>query len=84
MKGIALAGIIGLTTGCCCTTTGVVEYQQVKMVPVKKVTVAPVVTKVQYVPVRPVVTRVVAPVVEPVLVDYVEPVDVTTTTIDFY
>jgi len=81
MKWIALAGIIGLTTGCC-TTTGVVEYQQVSVVPVKKVAVTPCCTRV--VPVRPVVTRVVSPVVEPVLVDYVEPVDVTTTTIDFY
>lgn len=83
MKWIILAGVVGLTTGCC--STGVVQYQQVSVVPVKKViAVAPVVRTVNVVPVRPVITRVVAPVAEPVLVDYVEPVDVTTTTIDFY
>jgi hypothetical protein len=83
MKWIVLAGFVGLITGCC-TTSGVVEYRQVSVVPVKRVTVAPVVTQVRVVPVRPVVTRVVSPVVQPILVDYVEPVDVTTTTIDFY
>ncbi len=83
MKWTALAGIIALTTGCC--NTGVVAYQQVSYVPMKKVvTLVPVVTRVKVVPVRPIVTRVVSPVIEPVLVDYVEPIDVTTTTIDFY
>ena len=83
MKWTILVGIIGLATGCC--NTGVVAYQQVSVVPVKKVIpIVPVVTQVRMVPVRPVVTRVVAPIVEPVLVDYVEPIDVTTTTIDFY
>lgn len=76
MKWTLLAGIVALTTGCC--STGVVQYQQVSVVPVKKVCCTRVV------PMRPVVTRVVSPVVQPVLVDYVEPIDVTTTTIDFY
>lgn len=83
MKWTILAGIVALTTGCC--NTGVVAYQQVSVVPVKRVvSYVPVVTNVRVVPVRPVVTRVVSPVIEPVLVDYVEPIDVTTTTIDFY
>ncbi len=80
MKWTMIAGIIALTTGCC--NKGVVAYQQVRLGPVKKVAVVPVVTRM--VPVRPVITRVVSPVVEPVLIDYVEPIDVTTTTIDFY
>jgi hypothetical protein len=68
MKWIMLAGIIGLTTGCCCTsTTQVIAYRQVSVVPVKRVAIVPV-----------------RPVIEPVTVEYVEPVDVTTTTIDFY
>lgn len=83
MKWTILTAFVSLATGCC--NTGPIAYQQVSVMPVKKiVTVAPVVSRVRVVPVRPVITRVVAPVVEPVLVDYVEPVDVTTTAIDFY
>ncbi len=74
MKGLLIAGIIVLTTGCC--SNGVIEYQQVSVVPVKTVSVVPVVTKVNFVPVQP--------IVQPVLVDYVEPINVTTTKIDFY
>ena len=84
MKGIILIGIAILTTGCC--NTGVVEYQQVSVVPIRKVAppVVSVVTKVRVIPARPIVTRVITPTVTPVLVDYAEPIDVTTTGIDYY
>lgn len=74
MKGILFAGVTVLLSGCC--STGIVEYQQVSVVPVKTVAVVPVVTEVTVVPVQP--------MIQPVLVDYVEPINVTTTRIDFY
>ena len=85
MRWTILTAMITLATGCCCTNTQLVEYQQVKVIPVKKVT--PVVRRVRTAPVSCcVATRQVrvTPIVEPVLIDYVEPLDVTTTTIDFY
>lgn len=57
MKWTMLAGMIALTTGCCCTNTAVV-YQPVRVVPVKRV--------VAVVPIAPVVEPVIVDYVEPV------------------
>lgn len=74
MKKILFAWITVLISGCC--STGIVEYQQVSVVPVKTVAVVPMVTEVAVIPAKP--------MIQPVLVDYVEPINVTTTRIDFY